>query len=168
MGNFRLDRGGVLRLAVEGSMRARGILASSYAQPKIDDKGTDDITDDVGFAQEIISVGDLIGFGIELGAADRYLIRGVSFNMDDTTTTGSGFTNPFDLRSGSRTGTKQFSLTNTRDAPGLPVWTAPQGATVAGGCPTSNGCRDMQRIRLRPACWPRRWRRKHIGDVLAS
>ena len=28
----------------------------------------------------------------------------------------------------------QFSLTNTRKAPGLPVWTAPQGATVAGGC----------------------------------
>ena len=54
--------------------------------------------------QEIISVGDLIGWGIELGAADRYLIRGVSFNMDDTTLTGSGFTNPLDLRSGSQTG----------------------------------------------------------------
>ena len=31
----------------------------------------------------------------------------------------------------------QFSLTNTRKAPGLPVWTAPQGATVAGGCATA-------------------------------
>ena len=56
--------------------------------------------------------------------------------MDDTTLTGSGFTNPFDLRSGSRTGAVQFSLVNTRKAPGLPVWTAPQGSTVAGGCPT--------------------------------
>ena len=132
------SRASVLRLAVEGSQRARGILASSYAQPKIDDKGTEETTDDVGLQQEIISLGDEIGFGFELGEADRYLIRGVSFNMDDTTANGSGFTNPFDLRSGSRTGTKQFSLTNTRDAPGLPVWTAPQGATVAGGCPPSS------------------------------
>ena len=127
-------RGSVLRLAVEGSQRATGILASSYAQPKLDDMGTEETTDDVGLQQEIISLGDEIGFGFELGAADRYLIRGVSFNMDDTTADGSGFTNPFDLRSGSRTGTKQFSLTNTRKAPGLPVWTAPQGATVAGKC----------------------------------
>ena len=126
------SRGSVLRLAVDGSKRARGIVASNYAQAKIDDKGTDDTSDDIGPHQEIISVGDKIAFGIELGAADRYLIRGVSFNMDDSTPSGSGFTNPWDLRSGSRTGTKQFSLTNTRDAPGLPVWTAPQGATVAG------------------------------------
>ena len=126
------SRGSVLRLAVDGSKRARGIVASNYAQPKIDDKGTDDTSDDIGPHQEIISVGDKIAFGIELGAADRYLIRGVSFNMDDSTPSGSGFTNPWDLRSGSRTGTKQFSLTNTRKAPGLPVWTAPQGATVAG------------------------------------
>ena len=130
------SRAGVLRLAIEGSKRASGILASNYAQPRIDDKGTDDTSDDTGPHQEIISVGDKIGFGFELGAADRYLIRGVSFNSDDSTPTGSGFTNPFDLRSGSRTGTVQFSLTNTRKAPGLPVWTAPQGATVAGGCPT--------------------------------
>ena len=126
------DRANVLRMAVEGSKRVRGILASSYTQNPIDDKGTVDTSDDTGPSQEIISVGDEIGFGIELGAADRYLIRGVSFNMDDTNASGSGFTNPFDLRSGSRTGTKQFSLTNTRKAPGLPVWTAPQGATVAG------------------------------------
>ena len=39
--------GGVLRLAVEGSMRARGILASNYAQPPDGD----------GVAQEIISPG---------------------------------------------------------------------------------------------------------------
>ncbi len=116
------SRGSVLRLAVEGSKRARGIVASNYAQPLRDPHD-----------QEIISVGDQISFGIELGAADRYLIRGVSFNMDDSTPIGSGFTNPFDLRSGSRTGAKQFSLVNTRNAPGLPVWTAPQGATVTGG-----------------------------------
>ena len=97
------SRASVLRLAVEGSQRARGILASNYAQPKIDDMGTpDDTSDDVGRQQEIISVGDDIGFGFELGEADRYLIRGVSFNMDDTTPSGSGFTNPWDLRSGSR------------------------------------------------------------------
>ena len=127
------DRANVLRMAVEGSKRVRGILASNYTQSPIDDKGTVDTSDDnPGPPQEIISVGDRIGFGIELGAADRYLIRGVSFNMDDTNPSGSGFTNPFDLRSGSRTGTKQFSLTNTRKAPGLPVWTAPQGATVTG------------------------------------
>ena len=119
---FSGSRGSVLRLAVEGSRRARGILASNYAQ----DRSVDD-------DQEIISVGDKIGFGIELGAADRYLIRGVSFNSDDSTPSRSGFTNPFVLRSGSLTGTKQFSLVNTRKAVGLPVWTAPQGATVTGG-----------------------------------
>ena len=133
------SRASVLRLAVEGSKRARGIVASNYAQPRIDDKGTDDTSDDTGPHQEIISLGDEIGFGFELGAADRYLIRGVSINMDDSTPSGSGFTNPWDLRSGSRTGAVQFSLTNTRKAPGLPVWTAPQGATVAGGCITSMG-----------------------------
>ena len=133
------SRASVLRLAVEGSKRARGIVASNYAQPRIDDMGTDDTSDDTGPHQEIISLGDDIGFGFELGAADRYLIRGVSINMDDSTPSGSGFTNPWDLRSGSRTGAVQFSLTNTRKAPGLPVWTAPQGATVAGGCITSMG-----------------------------
>ena len=127
------SRASVLRLALEGSRRTSGILASNYAQPKIDDMGTDDTSDDTGLNQEIISVGDKISFGVKLGAADRYLIRGVSFNSDDSTPTGSGFTNPFDLRSGSRTGAVQFSLVNTRDAPGLPVWTAPQGATVTGG-----------------------------------
>ena len=123
----------VLRLAVEGSKRASGIVASNYAQPRIDDMGTADTSDDTLPHQEIISLGDDISYGIELGAADRYLIRGVSFNSDDSTPSGSGFTNPWDLRSGSRTGTVQFSLTNTRKAPGLPVWTAPQGATVTGG-----------------------------------
>ena len=154
------SRASVLRLAVEGSQRARGIVASNYAQPKIDDMGTEETTDDIGLQQEIISLGDKIGFGFELGEADRYLIRGVSFNVDDSTPAGSGFTNPFDLRSGSRTGAVQFSLTNTRKAPGLPVWTAPQGATLAGGCTHGNGYRDLQRIRLRPAYWRKYWRRK--------
>ena len=117
------DRAGVLRLAVEGSRRTSGILASTYAQP---------LRELVGVDQEIISVGDNISYGIELGAADRYLIRGVSWNMDDTDPDGTGFTNPYDLRSGSRTGDRQFSLVNSRKAPGLPVWTAPQGSTVTG------------------------------------
>ena len=131
------DRTSVLRLAVEGSRRTSGILAASYAQPPIDDKGTTDTSDDTGPHQEIISAGDEIGLGgIELGTADRYLIRGVSFNMDNTTSNLSGFTNPLVLRAGSRSGAAQFSLTNTRKAPGLPVWTARQGATVAGGCTT--------------------------------
>ena len=115
------SRANALRLAVEGSRRTSGILASNYAQDRVDTN------------QEVISVGDKIGFGIELGAADRYLIRGVSINMDDSTPLGSGFTNPLVLRSGSRTGAVQFSLVNTRKASGLGVWTAPQGATVTGG-----------------------------------
>ena len=126
------SRDNVLRLSVEGSRRAGGILAATYTQPIIDDKGTTDTSDDTGNHQEVISAGDLIVLGgIQLGAADRYLIRGVSFSMDNTFGS-SGFTNPLDLRSGSRTGAKQFSLTNSRKAGGLPVWTARQGATVTG------------------------------------
>ena len=116
------DRAGVLRMAVEGSRRTSGILASTYAQP-VRDPSVD---------QEIISVGDKIGFGIELGAADRYLIRGFSLNSDASDSSSGGFSNPFDLRSGSRTGAKQFTLVNSRKAPGLTVWTAPQGSTVTG------------------------------------
>ncbi len=133
------DRTSVLELTVMGSKRGHGIIASNYAQPFIDDKGTVDTMDDTGGDQEIVSVGDTGGIGIELGAADRYLIRGVSFNSDDTTPSNGGFTNPFSLRSGTLTGAKQFSLVNTRNVPGLPVWTAPRGATVAGGCTTSMG-----------------------------
>ncbi len=116
------DRPDVLRLAVEGSRRTSGILASTYAQP-LREPSVD---------QEIISVGDEISYGIQLGAADRYLIRGFSFHIDNSDPGGSGFSNPYDLRSGSRTGDRQFSLVNSRKAPGLPVWTAPQGATVTG------------------------------------
>ena len=116
------DAGGdsdVLRLAVKGSRRTSGILVSTYAQPSVGD-------------QEIISLADEAGFGIHLGAADRYLIRGVSFAMDDTTSLGGPFTNPFYLRSGSLSGARQFDLANTRDVTGLPVWTAPRGASVVG------------------------------------
>ena len=66
----------VLRLAVEGSQRTSGILAATFAQP------TDDPTD-----QEIMSLGDRIGWAIDVGAADRYLVRGVTFAMDDSTPT---------------------------------------------------------------------------------
>ena len=54
----------VLRLALEGSRRDRGILASSYAQPRIDDMGTEDTSDDTGPFQEIISIGDTGGVRI--------------------------------------------------------------------------------------------------------
>ena len=111
----------VLRLAVEGSRRARGILASTYAQPFTGD-------------QEIISIGDDCCFRMGVGAADRYLIRGFSWRSDDTTSRGSGILNPWHLREGtSSSGAKQFRLINTRDVAGITEWTAPQGATVVGG-----------------------------------
>ena len=125
------DAGGdssVLRLAIKGSRRTSGILASNFAQPTEGD-------------QEVISIGDKIGYGITVAAADRYLLRGVTFSMDgagSASEPGSDgpFTNPFYLRSGSLTGDRLFDLVNTFDLGGLPVWTAPQGATVAGGCTT--------------------------------
>ena len=113
----------VLRLAVEGSRRARGILASTYAQ------GVEDSID-----QEIISIGDDCCFRMGVGAADRYLIRGFSWRSDDTTSRGGGILNPWHLRDGtSSSGAKQFRLINTREVAGITEWTAPQGATVVGG-----------------------------------
>ena len=121
------SRSSVLRLAVEGSQRASGILASNYAQ--------------TGGQQEIVSLGDEGGMPITLGAADRYLIRGFSWISDDTTPNSGGFLNPFDLRSGWTTdnlggidsaGTKWFGLIPTANVAGINAWTAPQGATVAG------------------------------------
>ena len=109
---------GVLRLAVNGSRRTTGILAANFTYP--------------GGNQEIISVGDDVGWGIDVGAADRYLIRGLTLSADDTTPRDGGFDNPFSFRSDSLSGTKHFNLFQTRDVNGLPVWTAPQGATVAG------------------------------------
>ena len=106
----------VLRLAVKGSKRARGILTSTYAQ--------------VGDGQETVSVGDEGGVEITLGtAANRYLIRGLSFSTDDSTYRNGGFTNPWYLRRGT---TRLFRLVNTRQIPGISEYTAPQGATVAG------------------------------------
>ena len=126
------SRNGVPLLIVEGSKRGHGILATNFSINPTDDKGTVDTSDDTGPSQEIISVGDNGGFGIKLGSADRYLIRGVVFNSDDTTPAGGGFTNPFVLRMGTRTGAEQFTLVNTRPAPGLSEWTAPRGSTVTG------------------------------------
>ena len=118
--------GGVLRLAVEGSKRSSGIVTSSFAQP------TDDPPD-----QEIISLGDDCCFQMGVGDADRYLIRGFSVYSDDTSIRG-GITNPIYLRDGTKTtgdnqSARLFRVTNTRNTPGGTEWTAPQGATVAGG-----------------------------------
>ena len=119
------QRGSVLRLAVEGSKRDRGILASTYAQPA--DGG-----------QEIISIGDHGGIEITLPEADRYIIHGLSLVGDNTTRDKNPFQNPFVLHDGpwSPLGPERFSLPMTRFGTGINVWTAPQGATVAGGCPT--------------------------------
>ena len=113
-------RASVLLLAIEGSKRSSGILASTYGQTASSD-------------QEIISVGDRCCIRVDVGAADRYLIRGFSWNADDSTVLGGGVTNPWDLRDGSDTGDKLFRLFITRNIAGVPEWSAPQGATVAGG-----------------------------------
>ena len=123
-------RGSVLRLAVEGSRRDRGILASSFAQ-------------DWGSDQEIISVGDDCCFDIRVGPADRYLIRGLALVADGTTESTGFFGLPFDLKKGSD---QLFSLAYTSaqgdlvDGPealtspaGINEWAAPRGATVPGG-----------------------------------
>ena len=111
----------VLRLAVEGSRRERGILASTYAQSFDDD-------------QEIISLGDLWTVGITVGAADRYLIRGFSWISDNATSAYGGMGNPMGLwnESSGALGTKRFTLHKIRNNAGLNGWTAPQGATVEG------------------------------------
>ena len=110
----------VLRLEIKGSQRASGILASTYGQPASDN-------------QEITSVGDKCCIKVDVGAADRYLIRGFSWNADDTTSLAGGVTNPFELRDGSATGDELFRLFITRNVAGVPEWSAPQGANVAGG-----------------------------------
>ena len=130
------SRGSVLRLALKGFKRDRGILAANFAQPYALNDENEPAVD-----QEIISVGDKWSIRMGVGAADRFLIRGFSLYGDDTTPDRGGFTNPFDLRSGwtldssyqvTSEGTKLFSLHNTRNVAGMGVWTAPQGATVAG------------------------------------
>ena len=107
----------VLRLAIKGSKRSSGILASTYAQTASGD-------------QEIISVGDDCCISVVVGSADRYLIRGFSWNSDNTTALGPGVTHPWHLIAGS---TKLFRLSLTRNIAGVPEYSAPQGATVEGG-----------------------------------
>ena len=70
------SRGSVLRMAVKGSQRDRGILIANYAQAAVDEMGNT--------PQEIVSLSDLTTVEIDVGAADRYLIRGVSFHADGT------------------------------------------------------------------------------------
>ena len=115
------SRGSVLRLALEGSRRARGILAANYAQSS-------------DGSQEIISIGDLWTVGINVGAADRYLIRGFSWISDDATSVYGGLANRMSLwnQSSNTLGTRRFSLHKIRNNAGLNGWTAPQGATVEG------------------------------------
>ncbi len=116
------DAGGntkVLRLAVNGSRRTQGILAANLAQPG-------------GNNQEIISVGDKVGWTIDLGSADRFLVRGVAFSMDNTTSEDGGMDNPWHFRSDDFDGAIHFRMFLTRNVNGLPTFTAPQGATVSG------------------------------------
>ena len=117
------DAGGdtnVLRLDIKGRVRTTGILAANLARPNTEGN------------QEIISVGDDVGWTIDLGQADRFLVRGVAFAMDDTTSADGGIDNPWNFRSDNFSGTRHFRLFLTRNVNGLPTWTAPQGATVPG------------------------------------
>ena len=111
----------VLRLAVKGWRRDRGILVSTYGQEQ-----------ELRTLQEIISLSDEIGFKFTVGAADRYLIRGATF-AGDNASTGGGFTSPWLIRDGTD---ELFPLISTRQISGINEFTASQGATVAGGCTT--------------------------------
>ena len=119
--NGRWDRSStrtsVLRLAVEGSKRDRGILASTYGQAPVKNK------------QEYVTVGDDCCFTLTVGAADRYLIRRLSVLADDSTMDNGFFAIPFELKEGS---IRHFDLASTRQYAGINEWTAPQGSTVAG------------------------------------
>ena len=109
----------VLRLDIKGRTRTFGILAANLAQPNTEGN------------QEIISVGDDVAWSIDLGSADRFLVRGMALAGDDTTPTDGGFDDPWYFRS-SFDGTSHFRMFQTRNVNGLPTWTAPQGATVPG------------------------------------
>ena len=121
-------------MAVKGSRRDSGVLVSNFAQPGEGD-------------QEIISIGDLCCFTMDVGNADRYLIRGFSWTSDDTTTRNGGWRNPFELHEGTdlelkdgdvKDGdeTRRLTMYNTRNNEGVAARTAPLGATVAGGSKT--------------------------------
>ena len=117
------DAGGntnVLRLDIKGRTRTFGILAANLAQP-----GTEG-------NQEIISVGDDVGWTIDLGSADRFLVRGMGLSGDNTTSVDGGFDDPWYFQSDDLDGTRHFRMFLTRNVNGLPTWTAPQGATVPG------------------------------------
>ena len=109
----------VLRLDIKGRTRTFGILAANLAQPNTEGN------------QEIISVGDDVAWPIDLGSADRFLVRGMALSGDDTTSVDGGFDDPWYFRS-SFDGTSHFRMFQTRNVNGLPTWTAPQGATVPG------------------------------------
>ena len=127
------SRANVLRLAVEGKRRDRGVLASSYGQPW-------------GSALETVSVGDDCCFEMTVGAADRYLIRGMSVLAGGTTgagTDGGFFGIPFELQDSSETTLFGLSYASAQgelftdhrslvSPPGISEWAAPRGATVAG------------------------------------
>ena len=122
-----------LRMAVEGSKRDHGMLASTFAQPW----GT----------QEIVSVGDGCCYQLRVGPADRYLIRGVAAIGDNAHNTerAAFFGIPFDVRADSDDSETLFSLqyATARGNPlehehlaltgyaGLSEWRA-QGGTVPG------------------------------------
>ena len=123
-------RASVLRLAVEGSRRDRGVLGSSFAQPWASDL-------------ETISLGNTCCFEFRVGAADRYLIRGLAVLADEANMDGGFFGIPMDVKQGSD---QLFSLAYTTaqgdlisgpraltSPAGISEWAAPQGATVAGG-----------------------------------
>ena len=122
LANTAGGRGNVLRMAVKGSQNGSGVLASTYAQPHQSPDGMGGLH---GQPQETVSAGDQSGLPITLGTADRYLIRGLSYSADNSTTRAGPFTNPWHLRDGT---TDLFTLVNTRQISGISEWTAPQGA----------------------------------------
>ena len=135
----------VLRLAVKGSRRDGGVLVSNFAQPGDGD-------------QEVISVGDYCCFSMDVGGADRYLIRGFSWTSDDTTSRNGGFGNPFELHEGSAdrindgAATRRLTMYNTRNNEGVTALTAPAGGHRGG---------REQDVHLPPGLGPgqgRQWR----------
>ena len=110
-------RGSVLRMALAGSQRDRGILTSNLAQPRT--KGS----------QEIISLGDECCFTWSLGKTSLILLRRVSVVADDSTSVGGFFGLPWNG------GNNSFvAQGNVAPAPkhltvpaGISEWVFPQG-----------------------------------------
>ena len=128
------SRENVLRMAVEGRRRDRGLLGSSLGQP-------------FGPDQEIISIGDTCCFQMRVGSANRYLVRGLAVLADDSRPLGGFFGIPMEVKKGSDLlftmpyASAQGDLVDLPLAlaspPGISEWSAPQGATVAGGSGTT-------------------------------